>query len=272
MNSRFAHVCAATLALVAAVPAANSAVSADEAAALKSNLTPLGAEKAGNADGTIPAWAGGMKSADGPRVGDVPVNPFAGEKLVLRIDAKNVAQHVDKLSEGTRALIAKYPASFRVDVYPTHRTAAAPSFVYDNTLKNATRCKLSASGYSVENCYGGVPFPIPKAGAEVFWNAMLRVEPESVEYTFRNVVGSADGSRTLATRNEMWLNYPYYYKDGSPEKWSGTHTMMRFATLEPPFKAGEQLVVNDGVNEADPRQAWQYLLGQRRVRRAPTVA
>ena len=35
-------------------------VSAEEAAKLKSELTPLGAERAGNKDGSIPAWDGGV--------------------------------------------------------------------------------------------------------------------------------------------------------------------------------------------------------------------
>ena len=39
------------------------AVSPQEAARLGADLTPLGGEKAGNADGSIPAWTGGIKSA-----------------------------------------------------------------------------------------------------------------------------------------------------------------------------------------------------------------
>ena len=44
-------------------PVAFGAVSPQEAARLGAELTPLGGEKAGNADGTIPAWTGGLKSA-----------------------------------------------------------------------------------------------------------------------------------------------------------------------------------------------------------------
>src|SRR5207244_10515778 len=40
-----------------------AAVSPEEAARLGAELTPLGGEKAGNADGSIPAWTGGLKSA-----------------------------------------------------------------------------------------------------------------------------------------------------------------------------------------------------------------
>ena len=46
------------LMMVAWAPASAS-VSSQEAAELKTRLTPVGAERAGNADGTIPAWTGG---------------------------------------------------------------------------------------------------------------------------------------------------------------------------------------------------------------------
>ena len=36
-----------------------AAVSAEEAARLGKDLTPTGAERAGNADGSIPEWTGG---------------------------------------------------------------------------------------------------------------------------------------------------------------------------------------------------------------------
>eukprot|EP01031_Cornospumella_fuschlensis_P045650 gene45650-55875_t len=244
---------------------AQAAVSADEAAQLKSTLTPLGAEKAANKDGTIPAWDGGLKSASGAKVGDIPVNPYPGEKPLLKIDAKNAGQHTAKLSEGTQALLKKYPDSFRLDVYPTHRSAAAPAYVYDNTFKNATRCKTKEAGLSLEGCFGGVPFPIPKDGFEVIWNYLLRVEPESVAYGFKNVVTSSDGVRALATRNDNFFNYPYYYKDGNAESWSGEYFIQRFLATEPPYKAGESLVIRDSIDAKNPRNAWQYLVGQRRV-------
>jgi len=265
---------AATLACVVGMQdMAWAAVSAEEAAQLKSTLTPLGAEKAGNKEGSIPAWTGGLTQAPaGAKVGDIPVNLFGNDKPLAQINAKNTGSYADKLSEGTLALLKKYPDSFRVDLYATHRTAAAPAYVYDNTFKNATRCKTRDAGLSVEGCFGGVPFPIPKDGAEVIWNFHLRLEAESTELGFKNIVGTADGKRTLATRNDESFQYPYYYKDGSPEKWSGEYFIQRFSTTAPPFKAGESLVLRDSIDPKNPRQAWQYLVGQRRVRRAPTVA
>lgn len=263
---------AAMMALLASSNLAVAAVNADEAGKLKASLTPLGGEKAANKDGSIPAWNGGQTAAvAGPKVGDVPVSLFPNQKAVAQITAANMAQYADKLSEGTVALLKKFPDTFHVDVYPTQRTAVAPQYVYDNTFKNATNCKTKENGLSVEGCFGGIPFPIPKSGIEVLWNYILRVEPESKEYGFKNFVGSANGERALATRNDQFMQHPYYYKAGSAAKWSGQYFFQRFSTTAPPFKAGESLVIHDSVDSANPRNAWQYLVGQRRVRRAPTV-
>jgi hypothetical protein len=49
------------------------------------------------------------------------------------------------------------------------------------------------------------------------WNYLMRLEAESIEYRFKNIVGNADGSKTLATRNEIAFQYPQYYKDATPK-------------------------------------------------------
>ena len=136
---------AAALALFAAPVLA--AVSAEEAAKLKTELTPLGAEKAGNKDGTIPAWTGGYTT---PIPGDKPGgrrgDPFKDDKPLFSITAKNVDAYADKLSDGQKAMLKKYADTYRIDVYPTRRSAAEPQWVYDNTFKNATRAKLVDNG------------------------------------------------------------------------------------------------------------------------------
>lgn len=264
----------ALAALIGSASGAQAAVSAQEAATLKTTLTPMGAERAGNKDGSIPAWSPTPTiAAASTKVGDIPTQVFGNEKVLLQINAQNMAQYADKLSEGTQALLKKYAQSLRLDVYPTHRTGLAPQFVYDNTAKNATQCQIKDGGKSMQGCYGGVPFPIPKEGVEVIWNHLLRVENEATDVaSFKNVILTADGSRTIATENDQSNQYPYYYKDGSPEKWNGEYFLQRFSTIAPPFKSGESLVFRDSIDVKQSRQAWQYLVGQRRVRRAPTVA
>jgi hypothetical protein len=146
-------------ALSALVLPALAAVTAEEAAKLKGELTPFGAEKAGNKDGSIPAWTGGYTTPiSGDKPGGRRGDPFAHEKPLFSITAKNADQYADKLTDGQKAMLKKYP-DYRLDVYPTHRTAAAPKWVYDNTFKNATTTRMTDDIPS--NFYGGYPFPIP---------------------------------------------------------------------------------------------------------------
>ena len=154
MKSRIFALSAFGAALLLAQPA-NAAVTADEAAKLGTTLTPLGGERAGNPDGSIPAWDGGIRKPwPSPMLGDIPVEVFKDEKPQFQVTAQNMAQYEALLSDGTKALLQKYPESFRVDVYPTHRTAAAPQSVYDATLttppparsrRGATRSKAASA-------------------------------------------------------------------------------------------------------------------------------
>jgi hypothetical protein len=256
---------------VGAIPAAFAAVPAEEAGKLKGELTPMGAEKAGNKAGTIPAWDGGVtKVPAGYKPGDLRADPFAGEKPLFSIDAKNMDQYADKLSEGTKALMKKFP-SYRIDVYPTHRTAAMPQWAYDNTFKNATRCKTKDGGVSIEGCYGGIPFPIPKSGAELMWNHMLAWKGQANSMLFRLFVTTADGKSTMASDGLAEVQSPYWFKDGSLEKFNGDYHQLMLVTYGPPFKAGESILLRDTVDAGKGRQAWQYLVGQRRTRKAPTL-
>eukprot|EP01031_Cornospumella_fuschlensis_P048010 gene48010-58806_t len=58
-----------------------AAVSPDEAAKLGTSLTPLGAEKAGNADGSIPEWTGGI----GKDAGAVDAKGFLADPVAAVI-------------------------------------------------------------------------------------------------------------------------------------------------------------------------------------------
>ena len=158
-----------------AAPMAHAAVSAEEAAKLKTTLTPLGAERAGNKDGSIPPWDGGYPVDASYNSASIP-DLFGKDKPLLTITPQNAAQYADKLTDGSMALLKKYP-SFKIEVYPTRRTAAAPQWVYDNTFKNATRATIDPSGELgpfPKGAYGGSPFPIPKNGEEAIWNHLLR--------------------------------------------------------------------------------------------------
>ena len=248
-----------------------AAVSADEAAKLKSELTPLGAERAGNADGSIPAWNGGLTT---PTPGDKPGgrrgDPFKDEKPLFSINSGNMAQYADKLSDGTKALLAKYPNSYRVDIYPTHRTAVAPQWVNDNTLLNATRANLK--GDLVENAFGGIPFPIPQNGAEVIWNHLLRWRAPSNTFYATAYQLTADGKAVLASDGQSTQQAPYYFKDSNLEEFakSGIYFTVRNRVSAPSIRSGEGIVAQLNL-DASKDQAWVYLVGQRRVRKLPNT-
>lgn len=249
-----------------------AAVSAEEAAKLKTSLTPMGAERAGNADGSIPEWKGGYTTVPaGWKNGDPRPDPFAGEKPLYTVTAANMDKYADKLSDGVKALFKRFP-DFRLNVYPTHRTAAAPQWLYDNTFKNATRASLTDGGYGVQGAYGGVPFPIPKDGYEVFWNARLAWEGDVTSFENNCWVVTTDGKRTLSSAGRLSWKWPYYDQNGSPESFKGYYNYGLNVKSEPVSVVGETILVHENLNESSPRNIWQYLVGQRRVRKAPSVA
>ncbi|HEY6132844.1 MAG TPA: DUF1329 domain-containing protein [Rubrivivax sp.] len=247
---------------------AQAAISAEEAKALGNTLTAVGAEKAANKDGTIPAYTGGLTTPPaGFKAGDgIRPNPFASEKPRLVIDAKNMAQHADKLTAGTKALLEKYP-SFRVDVYPTHRTVAFPKWVTDNTAKIATTAKTTNGGRSIEGAHAGFPFPIPKDGYEAMWNHLVRFNGPAYEAKYRNLSVDAGGRATLATEGLSAQEYPYW--DASKTS-AETYWRIKLTYTAPARRAGEALLIVDPIDVGTKdRRAWSYLPGQRRVKVAP---
>ena len=260
-------------ALVAAAFAtgAQAAVSAEEAKQLGTTLTAIGAEKAGNKDGTIPAYTGGTTTAPaGYKAGDgVRPDPFAGEKPRLVIDAKNMAQHADKLTEGAKAMLQKYP-TFRIDVYPTHRSVAFPKFVADNTLKNATAAKTLNDGRSMEGAHAGFPFPIPKTGYEAMWNHLVRFNGQAYEAKYRNLNVDSSGRAVLATEGQSVQEYPFW---DTTKASSDVFWRIKLMYTGPARRAGEGLMLVDPLDiGTKDRRAWMYLPGQRRVKIAPDLA
>ncbi|MBB1610362.1 MULTISPECIES: DUF1329 domain-containing protein [unclassified Pseudomonas] len=248
-----------------------AAVSAEEAGKLRTTLTPLGGERAGNADGSIPAWTGGYTQADpaykdGGKRGD----PFANEKPLFTITAQNMAQYADNLSAGTQAMLRKYPDSYRLEVYPSHRSAAAPQSVYDATFANATSGKLvdGPAGLMPEGAAGGIPFPIPGSGAEAIWNHLLRWRGASWHASFTQYLTTADGKHVLTNDSRADLQMPWYLPGGAGER--GVFWSIRMINDGPPLRAGEAITGLENLN-ADKTTVWTYLPGQRRVRRLPNA-
>jgi len=252
------------------------AATAEEAKQLGTTLTAVGAEKAGNKDGTIPAYTGGLATAPAAfqKGSTFRVDPFADEKPRLTITAKDAAAQGDKLTEGTKELLKRFN-TMRVDVYPTHRTVALPQRVLDNTLKNATGAKTIEGGDALENVLAGYPFPIPKTGSEAIWNHLLRYSGLGYDGSrYENWNVDSAGVATLAVRADAFWAWPIYdAKRTGPISATEPFWYNKLLYVGPARRNGEALLLIDFVNPLkQPRRAWQYLPGQRRVRLAPDLA
>jgi len=252
---------------------AQAAVSAQEAAKLGTSLTRVGAERAANADGSIPAYEGGLTSAPaGFKAGDgMRPDPFADEKPLLVIDGKNVEQYQGQLTATTVELAKRYP-SFHVNVYPTHRTVALPAAVLENSVKNATGTRSIDGGVAIENLLPGVPFPIPTTGSEAMWNHLLRVGGNrNVKYD--SWIVDSGGGASLSTTAMSFSSYPIYEDMNKPFNSTDVFFQMKLYYTGPARRAGEAIMLKDTANPlAQPRRSWQYLPGQRRVKLAPDLS
>jgi Protein of unknown function (DUF1329) len=257
-------------------PAAWAAVSADEAKQLGTTLTAVGAEKAGNKDGTIPEYTGGITTppASFQKGSGMRPDPFASEKPRLVITGKDMAAQADKLTEGTKELLKRYP-TMRVDVFPTHRTVALPPRVLEFTAKNATGAKLTDGGLGTDNVMPGIAFPIPKNGYEVMWNHLLHfngIGYNGPKFDSWNV--DSAGTPILASTGQVYYAWPMFDpKRTSAMKDSDIYWYVKLFFLSPARRNGEALLIWDAANAyKQGRRAWQYLPGQRRVKLAPDIA
>lgn len=260
---------------------AQAKVSEQEAARLGQDLTPLGAEKAGNADGSIPAWTGSILGVpegltyegDGAELPD----PYADEKPLFSITADNVSEYEDRLSDGQRALFAKYPDTFRIDVYPSHRDFAIDQTIVDRTKWNATRTEMINGVEGIQNWTGAAAFPIPQNGYEAIWN--LRTGGVNM-HTSKGVLDVV-GVFSNGTRNVLTQKYDsrYIYNNpetpvGATEKELGTVFFNNFTTaLAPANDKGQMHMVADPIDyTVGKRLVYTYVPGTRRVRQAPQVS
>ncbi len=230
-----------------------AAVSADQAAELGKSLTPVGAERAGNSDGSIPEWTGGLP-VDAGKIDarGFQENPYAAEQPLFTITAQNMDQYKDQLTPGQQAMLKRYPNSYRMPVYPSHRSAAAPEEIYAIAKRNALNTTTIDNGNGVENFQTAYPFPIPQTGAEAVWNHLQRWRGYSVRRFLTQIAPQTNGSFS-----------PVFMRD---------EFILREKTRD--YEPGGSSVISYFKQQvtAPSRQAWVYNAGQRRVRRAPQVS
>jgi hypothetical protein len=231
-------------------------------------LTPVGAQRAGNADGTIPEWKGGITTPPpGWEPGKDRIDVFADDKVLFTIDASNVDKYADKLTPGQVALVKAYPG-YIMNVYPTRRSCAYPQERYEEVKRNAAIAKVDDRCLLLDGVHPPL-FPIPKTGCEALQNAKLcpfnaiegmqRLEATliptlggSFEPIIRTMKATFRGESmqfpTFASLEDVWTKY--LTNNQAPPKQAGEITLVH-ALADGHFKA------------------WTYNPGQRRVRRNP---
>jgi hypothetical protein len=264
-------VLAATLFLSAP---AQAAIAEADAARLGRELTPLGGEVAANADGSIPAWTGGITTPPaGYKAGMHHPDPFAADQPLYTITSANLAQYEAKLPAGYAAVFRAYP-DYKLVVYPTRRSASNPPRVYEATKANATRAQLIADGNGISGALVGVPFPIPQNGLEVVWNFLTRYRGvAAARHIDQTAVERGGGYQLVKLEDEFLFNYARPDLTAAELAESNTLIYFKQAVTSPARLAGSILVAHETMDQVkEPRRAWVYNAGRRRVARAPNIA
>ncbi len=247
-----------------------------EANSLGTTLTKMGANPKGNAAGTIPPYTGTTLGA--PKdiaykgTGTYYPNPYPNEKPLFVIDGTNWEKYKANLSDGQIALFKKYPKTFKMKVFPSKRDVRYDDRLYASVKGNAATAELVPSGNGVQNAFGGPPFPIPKTGVEAIWNHEYSAQPMLTEGVVASGAVFSNGS--ISMRKEFESRYFQLFDPALTYKtFDGILAKVFVEVTDPPREKGKITLVHEYMDLTEiPRNAWQYLPGTRRVRRAPTIA
>ena len=222
---------------------------------------------AGNKEGTIPAWDGGLnKPPAGWRPEQGYVDPYASEKPLFTISAQNMEQYKEKLTPGLMGMMKKY-SDFHINVYPSHRTFAVPQHVYDDTKSKAGKVKLVGEHIVNYDSPGFVPFPIPKNGLEAMFNHK--------NWWFGSYTRCTDRTPTRANGEYYRVGFCEETVQGQNFDTPQANNIFSFYGYydAPATLNGTVYLIRDPIDyTVKNREAWIYNAGQRRVRRAPDVA
>ncbi len=263
--------CATVLACLA-TGTAHAKATHEEIAKLGKEYTCMGAEKAGTPSGVAEFTGKWLGPAPGMSTepGKFPTDPYANEKPQFTITAQNVAQYAERLSEGQKAMFKKYPGTYKMHIYPSHRDFHFDDSICKVAAMNASQAELAPDGFSVTNAYkGSHPFPFPKNGVEAVWNGEF--PPRSfVEFRDTDLAVVYPNGSILWGAFKMWtLN-----RNNDPKlrgtKFEGIFNYARGVTVKPERERGAMTrALDDFTLGHGNRLAWQYIPGNRRVRQAP---
>lgn len=256
--------------------AALAKVPADQVARLGKDLTPMGSERAGSPDGMVPAWEGGMSAPPAgvkfdPKKDNLP-NPFAGDPVKFTVTGANAGQYDALLTEGHKALLKKF-SSYKMKVYQSRRTCAMPEYAYEAIKYNAANSSLTPDGDGIINFKVGYPFPIPGNAMELMHSKRFSFRGYKATRQFAAAPVQSNGSYNLiSVQDEAIFRYANPAVKSS-DQLNNIGLLYIANTIAPARLAGNVILVHESINAAaEPRKAWAYSPGTRRVRRAPDIA
>ncbi len=227
-------------------------VSPEQASQLGQQLTPFGAPMAGN-DAGIPVWQ------------DVSaIDP--NEAPLFTITHANHQQHLTHLTAGQVAMFKAYPETFQMPIYPSHRTFAAPEWVYENTKKNATSAELNSEQTGLLNSTGGIPFPMPQSAIEIYFNHVARWRGNQLVNYASDANVDEKGKIQISSRESI-VRYDHYLENNpNPNRLFSAISK----TTAPATRSGSGGLVIEPIDQIEEaRSAWLWDKGRRRVIRAP---
>ena len=237
------------------------------------SLTPVGAQRSGNAAGTIPPWTGGLtQPPDSYRPGYHETDPFPADQPLFQINASNATQYAQQLTPGQLALLQRYPDTWYMNVYETRRTGSFPEYVYDAIAENAASAQVLMEGSGgVEGAKVSSPFPQPESGVEAVWNHNLRYRGLRVNRMEGSAAVTRRGRYTLVVSRQDW-GFPYALAHSTPftERYPNVLLAVKSKVLAPALLSGDGTLVFETINQTDdPRKVWVYPRALRRVLRSP---
>jgi hypothetical protein len=251
-------------------------VSPEQAARLGAELTPMGAVREANAEGTIPPWSGHILGApdwvEYAGSGTHFPDPYPDEKPLFEITHANYLQYKKNLTDGQLELFRKYP-SFRMPVYQSKRDFRYSDKFHDNVKENAVSAYLIPSGSGFRGAFFGTPFPLPANGLQLIWNHQASPSYSDTDGVLDTIVVFPGGGLSLQqTREERHILYfdEEMSRDEFNQQPYAAQVMVH--VYQPLRNKGTIVLVHEfrDVTEVS-RNAWAYLPGTRRVRRAPSI-
>ncbi len=265
INTLFANILLLCLLIT---PHANANVGAKEAMRLKHDLTPLGAERAGNKSGSIPRWTTDKMTWKKHKSW---IQHIQNESPLYHITPRNYKKFQRLLSKGQIEMLKAYPDTFTIPVYPSHRTAKIPEWLYENAFKNALDAEATNNGEEISNTWAGLPFPIPGSAKEVMWNHQLRWKGISFNLkTLEATINQSGRYRVIENTVDVYSIFHDPNRNRTVDDWRYIFYLSYITA--PPMLAGGAYLTHESINPlSKPRQSWMYIAGQRRLRRSPVM-